>query len=247
MAGNAQPMSPNRPTVGLGEGAIGLAGLPGDARNAALNGVEWLHGLIVDRWPGVTPERATELKQNLHDAIELSVNATINGEKVANFSRTPTSREIRQASSKDWRVTLRRPRRENTPRQSGSSPRPHCSVQREASAICWAIYAGIDRRVPIVGPRPDRCLIVSTADQDSGAGLAHRNNPQMAGRLEPVPFPVGGGKRKTASAGWGLVRRSGCETTGSRPPPAPPSKQTAPTEQQARQSSTGDWTGTGKC
>lgn len=83
--------------VGVAKGAIGLAGMPGDIRNLLLQGVEGLHGLVVDHFPGIEPERAAELKKNLHSAIDLTVNGVKDGEKVANFSRAPTSPEIQGA------------------------------------------------------------------------------------------------------------------------------------------------------
>lgn len=75
--------------TGLAKGAIGLAGLPGDIRSALLSGVEGLHGLVVDHL-GLPADRAKELKDNLHGAIDFSMND-------AGASRVPTSAEIQKA------------------------------------------------------------------------------------------------------------------------------------------------------
>lgn len=79
--------------VGLGKGAIGIAGLPGDVRSLLLKGVEGLYSLALDK---MDPKEAQKLKDNLHNAIEFSVNGKMpDGSKVLDFSRAPTSSEIR--------------------------------------------------------------------------------------------------------------------------------------------------------
>jgi hypothetical protein len=71
---------------GLVKGAIGLAGLPGDAQNLVMNGIGALHSLIVDNI-GLDPDRAAQLKQNIHDAVDSSLQRSV----------SPTSQQITKA------------------------------------------------------------------------------------------------------------------------------------------------------
>lgn len=97
--GAAEDVAKSIPS-GLGKGGIALAGLPGDVRSLLLKGIEGVHGFAINKL-GYSPEEAKKLKDNLHNAIEFSVNGTMpDGTKALDFSRAPTSSEVRTAVEK---------------------------------------------------------------------------------------------------------------------------------------------------
>lgn len=90
------------------QGVLGLAGMPGDVRRAVLDSLQWLHGHIVDNL-GQSPEWAAEQKKGLQDVIDLEMDGKINGERVLNFSRAPSTAEIKDAVEKKAGTTFYKP------------------------------------------------------------------------------------------------------------------------------------------
>jgi hypothetical protein len=78
----------------LGKGIMDLYGMPSDVRSAVLSGIEGLHGTVVDALD-LPPDRAAELKKNLHDAIDFSMNQ-------AGASKAATTAEIKGAFEKKF-------------------------------------------------------------------------------------------------------------------------------------------------